>query len=160
METAEVVKQAFLRRGNAVIDKFDDPSALEYDEILRLTNSIANFCNQHAIREFPVKFGPHFLGCGIVDSSEGDVLMGECLYEFKAGDRSFRTSDLRQLLTYCALNFASHQFKITSIGAVNPRHGTFFALDIETVAFEMSNKSPIELLSEIVYFVSGGTPSR
>lgn len=103
---------------------------------------------------------PPFKGCGILDSCNGDLLVGEELIEIKAGDRSFRARDVRQLLTYCALNHSSHEYALTKVGCANPRRGTKFSIDIETLCIEVSSKPAPELLAEVVYFCSSGDMSH
>jgi hypothetical protein len=46
---------------------------------------------------------PQFKGCGLLDGCAGDVLVGNTLYEVKAGGRFFRSIDLRRLLVYSML---------------------------------------------------------
>ena len=118
------------------------------------------FVGQRSKGEFEVIFEPEFSGCGFVDFSVGDILIGEELYEVKAGERQFRSTDVRQLLTYCALNFAAKRYSIKKAGCVNPRRGTYFSFDVNALAFEMSGKSSTELLAEIVYYMSNSGISR
>src|SRR5262249_39484161 len=68
---------------------------------------------------------PVFPGCGWVMECAGDVLAGSTLFEVKAGQRGFRSIDLRQMLVYCALNFAAKTYDISTVCLVNPRTGTF-----------------------------------
>jgi hypothetical protein len=100
---------------------------------------------------------PQFEGCGIVDTCVGDVLIGPVLYEVKAGDRPVRSIDIRQLLTYAALNFAKKHRPIDRIGLVNPRLGKFFEIDLDTLCEEVGGgDGPSELLERIIYKLSSG----
>ena len=78
---------------------------------------------------------PSFPGCGFVDESEGDVIFGSTLYEIKTVDRPIRSSDIRQTITYAALNSASasNRFEISRVGLFNPRRGQFCDIEIEHV---------------------------
>ena len=97
---------------------------------------------------------PRFEGCGFLDSCEGDILAGTLLYEIKNKERKFRLVDLRQVLTYCALNYAKSTHPINGIGFVNARSGEFFKISLTNLARKAAGCSASELLSEIVDFVS------
>lgn len=103
---------------------------------------------------------PVFRGCGFIDASEGDAICGKTLYEVKAVDRSFRSVDVRQLITYCALNHASRQYDILKVGLYNPRRGVFFEMDIDRVCREMAGISRQELFDGITHVLSSGDISR
>ncbi|TRL33057.1 hypothetical protein FM996_11265 [Methylosinus sporium] len=105
-------------------------------------------------------YKPEFRGCGIIDTCRGDALVGNTLFEVKAGDRSFRSIDVRQLLTYLALNFVSGQYGIRFGGLVNPRIGVSFEVEVEELCFEVSGRDASGLLSDISYAISSGEISR
>lgn len=97
---------------------------------------------------------PSFAGCGIIEECEGDVLLETALYEVKAGDRSFRAADVRQVLTYCALNYAKPKYNIDRIVLVNPRRGFFFEVSLDTMCRELAGANPGAILSDIVDFAA------
>lgn len=97
---------------------------------------------------------PSFRGCGWIADCCGDVFSEGVLFEVKAGDRAFRGIDLRQMMCYPALNFASKQREIHSLCLVNPRHGTYFYASLNDVCHGLAGKSSVELLSSIVDYVS------
>lgn len=103
---------------------------------------------------------PSFQGCGWLSACEGDVLASDALYEVKAGARLFRMLDVRQVLLYCALNFSSKAYEIREVGLVNPREGTYFTETLSRLCDLLAGRSSIEILSEIVEYVSEsiGTP--
>jgi hypothetical protein len=103
---------------------------------------------------------PVFPGCGFIDRCHGDVLVSKTLFEVKAGDRLFRSIDVRQLVTYAALNLVARQHKIHRVGLFNPRLGIRTVVDIDELCFEVSGKDAITLLSEIVVAISSGETSR
>ncbi|TBW34518.1 hypothetical protein EYW49_18195 [Siculibacillus lacustris] len=103
---------------------------------------------------------PVFAGCGYIDTSEGDIVIGGCLYEIKTVDRPFRSMDVRQLITYCALNNQSKQFDITNIGIINPRRGLYFEASVDAVSYEISGVSIQNLYDFIVHAISSGDISR
>ena len=104
--------------------------------------------------------GPRFNGCGIIDGCAGDILKERTLWEVKAGNRDFRAIDLRQLVTYTTLNFASKQYAISKLGLFNPRTGKSFDIDLDVFCYEVSGRTASELLPLIAYAVSNGDISR
>lgn len=132
-------------------------TAIEAKEVDRLENELFSFFNS---RPSQLLTRPEFTGCGYIDMSEGDILSGTCLFEIKAVDRPTRSVDIRQLMTYCALNHFSEQYCVDSIGVFNPRRGTYFSLPIDDVAQEIAGRSPQELFDSIIYAVSSGDISR
>lgn len=101
-----------------------------------------------------VIIAPTFRGCGWLESCDGDVLGSETLFEVKAGDRGFRGVDVRQVLAYCALNFADKQHSIGRVCLVNPRLGRWFEEDVDALCREAGGASAVEVLSDIVEYVS------
>jgi hypothetical protein len=103
---------------------------------------------------------PVFPGCGIIDASKGDLIVSDILFEVKAGDRLFRSIDVRQLIMYSTLNYISQSFRIERLGLFNPRIGVSATISIDDLCFEISGKNSTELFSEITAVVSSGEVSR
>jgi len=111
-------------------------------------------CFQTEIFFGSMTFHPEFRGCGIVDEAAGDIYTDGTLFEIKAGDRSFRATDVRQLLTYSAINHASEQYSIVRLGLVNPRHGTRAIFALEDCCLQMAGESAPDVLAAIVHELS------
>ena len=111
-------------------------------------------------RDLTLTTRPRFPGCGYIDMSEGDVLCGSTLFEVKTVDRKFRGMDLRQLLTYAALNKSAKMVEISHIGLFNPRRGISVEFELEELCLGISGKTAEVLLSEIIETVSSGEMSR
>jgi hypothetical protein len=135
-------------------DQLRDPSDDELREVAQIRRSLVEFVSLVNGNQDPIIVAPSFRGCGIVDSCEGDLLLGNLLVEVKSGDRLFRSVDVRQLLTYCALNTLGKKFDIARVGCVNPRRGIFFIADNDTLSLQLASKSSTDLFGEIVYFLS------
>lgn len=103
---------------------------------------------------------PKFSGCGLISECEGDVIEGSCLYEIKAGDRTFRVLDLRQLLTYSALAYAEGALSFTHIGIYNPRTGVAWRKSLEEVSHALSGLRLNDTLSSLVEQFSVASVSR
>jgi hypothetical protein len=136
-----------------------EPESREWTEGLelsrRLKSSILGFANG-----MHILLSPRFAGCGFIDGCEGDVLAGNTLYEVKAGSRPFRLVDVRQVVIYLALNYAKSRFRIDNVGFLNPRLGTYYQCGVQQFTVGLSGKGAVELLSELVDFVSSGGISR
>lgn len=131
-------------------------SSDEQQEVAHITKSLIKFFES----EKQMLIRPLFPGCGYIDASEGDVVIGSTLYEIKTVERAFRGADIRQLITYGALNFASTKYNITGFGLFNPRAGIFFEGNVEVICHEISGKSSDELFSAVVQAISSGELSR
>jgi hypothetical protein len=137
-----------------------EPTGLEIAEAEEIARSISIFVTQQDSGHSVVRISPPFQGCGIIDACFGDILIDDKLIEVKAGERSFRATDIRQLLVYCALNAISRTYAISHVGCVNPRRGTYFVVDINTLCLELSSESSVQVLSDLTYFASSGDISR
>ncbi|WP_228121940.1 hypothetical protein [Variovorax paradoxus] len=102
---------------------------------------------------FPAKPGdvlrPKFLGCGILGAAEGDIISSGCLYEIKAGARAFRISDIRQLLVYSTLAYASGSLEFDRIGLCNPRTGAFWVKSLDSICQSISGLKASDVLSNL-----------
>jgi hypothetical protein len=92
---------------------------------------------------------PPIRGCGVVDAAYGDVLDGEHLVEVKAVNRGVRTGDLRQLLTYAAMLYASG-VTVNEITWLNPRRARYWTHPLSAIAYGASGAPAAGLLQEIV----------
>lgn len=136
------------------IEKFDLLQELpsELGEVIFVAKRLYRFFSPR-FRMTSESFRPKFYGCGILMAAEGDILLGETLFEVKAGDRNFRVADLRQLLIYCALNRKKSVANITQVALVNPRVGIWWSSDLESCSRAISGISSTELLDDIADFV-------
>lgn len=144
----------FVREGLVLNSNFAQDELSEIEQIkTRLLHFFIDRTRRLVLR-------PVFNGCGFVDASEGDVIYGTSIYEVKTVERLFRSSDIRQVLIYAALNFASRQFNVDKIALVNPRRGQFCELDLEIVCSEISGLTSEELFANIIDAISSGEISR
>jgi hypothetical protein len=107
-----------------------------------------------------VNIKPKFPGCGLLSECEGDVILGKCLYEIKAGDRPFRVADLRQLLIYSALAYAGRTMTFNSIGLFNPRTGVAWVRSLDQVCLAISGTRANDMLPALVEQFSMASVSR
>lgn len=152
-----VQRQSSLYTYAAVEDRM--PDAAETDELLNLLERLQRFFWRVCAGK-EIEYSPRFVGCGFLDTCAGDLRCGETLFEIKAGDRSFRSVDIRQLLIYAALNKSAEERPLKKIGLFNPRTGVSFVGDLDFVSAEISGRPAVELLNEIVRVISSGDMSR
>ena len=131
-------------------------SSIEQDEILRIASSLARFFSPHS----DILFSPLFDGCGFIEKSQGDIVAECTLFEVKSVTRPFRSTEIRQLVTYSALNHAAQNFNINSVGVVNPRKGLSFQFTVDELALEISGASASTLFGEMISAISSSGISR
>jgi hypothetical protein len=124
------------------------PLPAETAEAIQLTKRTRLFFQISGAQQLTCR--PNFPGCGWLSECDGDVLAGKILHEIKAGERSFRMLDIRQTLTYCALNYSAHAFEIDGVCLLNPREGVYFHEDLSALCEALSGRSPIEILGDII----------
>ena len=104
---------------------------------------------------------PTFAGCGVVDACRGDLLADSILTEIKAGERPFRSVDIRQILTYLALNQSSPEPKpILEVCILNPRLGLAFKTTVHDLCFNVSGLETRQLLDSVSFEMSRSDVSR
>ena len=136
------VRQALTKYEDINPENLVDANKDEWNEIYLLADTIEKFVSNLKLKEDRVAVSPFFSGCGLLSGCYGDLLIGTTLIEIKGGDRSFRATDIRQLLTYCALNSLSKQYTIDAVGCLNPRKGIYFIIDLETLSLEVTPLIP------------------
>ncbi len=133
---------------------------LEANELAEVSEIVKRLLSFFRGGRHPLVVRPLFKGCGFIDASEGDVLTKSTLYEVKTVDRSFRGTDVRQLLTYAALNSSSREADIPCIGLINPRRGVAFEMSVDELCLDISGRPAEELFSLVIQAFSSGEISR
>lgn len=126
-------------------------NAMEERETFEL---IANLHRFLEAAESPTNYRPLIPGCGVVPTSAADVLAGTNLIEVKSVQRGFRGSDLRQVLTYGALAYAS-DISIATITLLNPRRAVYFSSPVQELALDIGAGSWVQLMQDLVEAMSG-----
>lgn len=105
-----------------------------------------------------VKTKPRFKGCGIIISCLGDALVNnDTIVEFKDGDRPFRSYEFRQLSVYSALYYHEHHRLPKAIGVLNSRRGTYIQVEFDKFVNEISGRSSLDYVHEIIQMVTETT---
>lgn len=127
----------------------DEYGCLEAKHIAERIHMFCCTMQLQSLQTFPL-----FLGCGWLGHCQGDLLSQNMLIEVKSGERGFRSADIRQVLCYCALNFASKEYEISKVCLLNPRSGKYISESLEKICYRLSGRSATEVLSEIVEYIS------
>ncbi|WP_019120452.1 hypothetical protein [Brevibacillus massiliensis] len=158
----KIIEEKYIKQFSELEE--DDPEITdpliihEYNEALVLANRLFSYFSK--VQNGSLVINPSFRGCGFINNCFGDVLVDDTLFEIKMVNRNFRVHDCKQLLTYCALNYASNEYTIKRIALFNPRNGKITTFNIDEFCLMMSGKSSTVLLGEIIEFISGGGISR
>lgn len=121
----------------------------EISDIKCISNNILEFIEKEGGDN--VEFRPKVKGYGFIPDLEGDLSIGNTLYELKTVKRNFKTSDLKQLFIYLALRQVSDVENWSYAGLYNPRKGLFCKLDIKKTIYNLSGgKSPNETFENLL----------
>jgi hypothetical protein len=99
---------------------------------------------------------PNFPGCGILNSCSGDIFKNNTLVEVKAGERSILPADLKQLITYSAMNWlnSGSNYIINKIEVFNPRQGLVWNSDLHAFISTVSNISLEDVFDQICKYLT------
>ena len=101
---------------------------------------------------------PKFKGCGIILTCLGDVLVDDdIIVEFKDGDRPFRSYEFRQLSVYSALYYREYRRLPKAIGVLNSRRGTYIQIEFAEFVKEISGRSSLDYVHEIIQMITETT---
>lgn len=101
-----------------------------------------------------IEFGPRFQGCGFLNAAEGDLGIDGTLVEVKTTTRKVAGKDLRQLITYLALDAGAGRQRWSHVAVFNPRRGTLHRADVDALLLRISGGKPrVDVLGELVEFV-------
>lgn len=122
----------------------------EIQQIIQLSNNFLCFIASH--NATTVNFKPSFRGFGFVPDLEGDISIDDILYEVKTVKRNFKTSDLKQLSIYLALQQVDDNHKSWEYaGLYNPRTGAYSKFKVSSfISSVTGGKTPNEAFSDFL----------
>ncbi|MGN5109824.1 hypothetical protein ACTG18_16695 [Aeromonas hydrophila] len=143
----------YIQRLNKSSELQENISDLEFNEAEKLAATTLAYFKLYEPGHKAI-ISPIFLGCGSISECQGDVLVGNTLYEIKAGDRDFRVSDLKQILIYCALDFSHKDSKIKNIGLLNPRLGIYVTFPLTDAIEIASGQNTVDCFTQFINIFS------
>lgn len=126
-------------------------SVPEWFEAMALARNLSEFVGR---RSGVAAYRPMIPGCGVVRPSSADVLVGNEIFEVKMVQRGFRSSDIRQAVTYCAMLHASGA-AVGAVSLVNPRQGHYFSSTVAGFALDAGSASWVELMQDLCLAMEG-----
>lgn len=123
----------------------EEISVREWYEASELARNLSEFLGR---RSGVAVYRPAIPGCGVVGPASADVLVGDELFEVKMVQRGFRSSDVRQAVTYCAMLHASGD-AVRAVSLVNPREGHYFSSTVSGFALDAGSASWVELMQDL-----------
>lgn len=132
-------------------DYYFGPSKMSdsaWHDVMSLADSIIIFLENNSFAS--AEFDPKFRGCGLISECSGDVLADDVLIEIKAGGRSFRAIDLRQLFVYFALARQAGDMRIRRLCLLNPRWGVAWVGSAEEAAIGCGASSAADLSEDVI----------
>ncbi len=156
VEKIEAIKDesyAYIQKLNKSSELTENLSESELTEACELASRTIDYFRYYEPGNKAI-VSPDFYGCGSISQCQGDVLIGNTIYEIKAGDREFRVSDLKQILIYCALDFAYKNSKIRNIGLLNPRLGIYVTIPLVDAVEIASGQNTIDCFNQLINIFS------
>lgn len=162
LNIGEAFNEAYSRISRLPGVKHDDFTLNSNDEVAirALSNRIRSMIKSVAGQSEHIIYEPKFLGCGLIANSFGDVISNGTLIELKSVDRSFRSTDFRQLLLYVLLNFCAQGEIISSIAIINARRGIYFIQDLSDFIDHTSGSNISDIQTKFLAAVGSAGASR
>ena len=129
-------------------------NAADAHHALRLAATLSAFLDQF---DGDAKFRPLIPGAGSLSRCEADLAVGRTLVEIKTVSRGFRSLDLRQLLVYLALDWATGDPRWISGCLVNPRRAVWADFDVDWLVRRLAGRPAADVLPDLVDSFAGGT---
>jgi hypothetical protein len=106
---------------------------------------------------------PRLSGCGVVAGGTPDFVAErdgpagtvDIIGEIKTVQRTFRSTDYRQMIAYLVLNFAANHRIADILLLVNPLNGTLVSIDVGSFFWFTRSQPADEAVAEIAYEWSG-----
>lgn len=111
-------------------------STVEFEEAVAICENILEFIEKVKVNNFVFK--PKLIGFGPVPDLVADLSVDDSLYEIKTVNRTFRSSDLKQLFIYLALKQMSGETNWKFGGLYNPRKGVYCKFNIKGLVYNLS----------------------
>ena len=101
-----------------------------------------------------VLFGPRIPGAFALPECEADLAVDDRLVEVKTIARNFYSQDVKQLLVYLALDWATKERRWTRACLLNPRRGLWADFSVEPLVDLISGKSIADAFGELIDGIS------
>lgn len=121
----------------------------ELNEIRKICNNLSEFIDK--LKKSKLQFKPEFKGYSFIPDLIGDLSIDDTLFEIKTVNRNFKSSDLKQLFIYLALQQVSTGQNWKYAGLYNPRKGTYCKFNIKSLIYNLTGgKTPNEAFENLL----------
>jgi hypothetical protein len=135
----------------------------EIQAVEELARRLTIYVSSPPTRLEAIEIEPRLAGCGVVTGGVPDLLgtLADrpggplAIVEFKAVDRTFRSTDFRQLVAYTALYFAEHRRIPEVLALANILRGTTLEVGTEEFFDDVAGASADEVVQRLVADWSG-----
>lgn len=125
-------------------------SDIEVADIIGIAENTLEFIKKMGGQR--VVFRPEIIGYGFIPNITADLAIDDTLFEIKTVNRNFKSSDLKQLFIYLALQQVSNAENWNNAGLYNPRKGTFIKFNVVNMIDKLTNsKSAQETFQNLLY---------
>lgn len=142
--TAKVIwKSANYSEADLILNEY------ELNEIIRICNNLSEFITK--LKKSQLQFKPKFKGYSFIPDLVGDLSIDDTLFEIKTVNRNFKSSDLKQLFIYLALQQVSTGLNWKYAGLYNPRKGTYCKFNVKSLIYNLTGgKTPNEAFENLL----------
>jgi hypothetical protein len=165
MPTAPIdsaIADARLRLANlpGVTSDNEPLTPVEQKAAVDLASRIGVMAKQLVGQNASLIYDPLFNGCGLLGNSRGDIRSKSVLIEVKSVDRTFRSTDFRQLVTYIFQDRVGGASSVEKLALLNARRGTTFAAKISDFFLDTSVSNLTDIQNKFFAAVGSGGASR
>lgn len=125
-----------------------------------LSQRIITMAKSIAGRTSLIEYDPLFSGCGVLNHSRGDIRTADLLVEVKSVDRTFRSTDFRQLITYVFQDRATGASTIQRIAILNARRGILFQAQLSDFFSDTSGSNFTDIQNKFFAAIGSAGASR
>ncbi|QGY79187.1 hypothetical protein [Sphingorhabdus lacus] len=125
-----------------------------------LAHRIGIMAQRIAGNNIPLQYDPLFSGCGLLNHSRGDIRTTDVIIEVKSVDRTFRSTDFRQLITYIFQDRSTGSSTIKKLAILNARRGIFFGAQLSDFVSDTSGSNFTDIQNKFFAAVGSGGASR
>ena len=133
--------------GERIVPTFEHTTSIWINDAIELSRNLRAFIES---QDGKLEFEPTISGRRIIPCCEADLCIGDLLVEVKTVSRRFSSQDLKQVLIYLALDWASGNQRWERACLVNPRRAVYATFGVDWLVEQTSGRSCAEVLGEFL----------
>jgi hypothetical protein len=124
----------------------------DLDEIKKLALNYENFLDERSSWK-NIEINPIIPGAGFLSQCKADLSIEDTLFEVKTVNRNIASKDIKQLIVYLALQFATGERRWKKAGFFNPRKAVYHEFFVDNIIYKISGKPTIEVFQDFIDYV-------